>query len=348
VVLHSIPHFDRDGGCDPWFQVRARDFETLAGRLLYDSRGVLPTKHVHPREKTWTQNFQGCAEGLLVSGDVELRFFDAHAFSESELMCSMWFNTAFLKDAPRELCGRTQRLTLDDCKDQGLPLGSLSVTFFKSELDLAFDDKKHAKFDADFYLKILCVEHKAGDASGRPRMGSRQDSDPEAPTGIRTRRRSLFDMDESSKAVAPPLGLQKDREAFQIHLAECAQAGEQPCASFEDFLLNPSSHVKAHLAKRRASVTSSAPNASRDGLARGSGVDTAQGEGSGKQNSADSGTPTLAPSGFLARLRNSATSPSSARNSFASNASPQNAAASDRSASKLSSSTPHQSDLRSV
>lgn len=112
VRLIGIPHFDRDGGCNPFFTVfvkEEKDHENLEVYRSQDHYGK-PT-HLKPEEKTWQQDLP---EGQRVAGDVQIVFYDA-GYLFQEKMCSMWMHTWFIKKPPPDMGGMSRQLGNEVC-----------------------------------------------------------------------------------------------------------------------------------------------------------------------------------------------------------------------------------------
>jgi phosphatidylinositol-3,4,5-trisphosphate 3-phosphatase/dual-specificity protein phosphatase PTEN len=118
--METTPHFDRDGGCDPWYTVSTHE------GAIYNSSDEGPPKHYVKQDVITFFPKQR----IVVQGDVLVSFFDQD-FLSNDKMFHFWINTAFIR---RE---EGNRLTLvkseidKACKDKG----KLFDAFFKVEIE---------------------------------------------------------------------------------------------------------------------------------------------------------------------------------------------------------------------
>jgi phosphatidylinositol-3,4,5-trisphosphate 3-phosphatase/dual-specificity protein phosphatase PTEN len=137
VTLSSVPHFDPDGGCDPYLLVMKRKdghmhvpCGTKEGNYkdqmvtVYDSREGHPVKHIAGK----ITNFQ-IPLMRHFEGELNIVLFDHDQTSRDDKMCSFWIHTGFLP-----------------------PTGKYSMK--KYEIDDAVKDKKNELFDQDFTISV--------------------------------------------------------------------------------------------------------------------------------------------------------------------------------------------------
>jgi len=122
--LVTIPRFDPDGGCDPYFIVYLMD-----GSKHYDYRDhVTSIPHSQKNDEDAVLNCE-----VPLRGNIKFVFFDKDEYSMDDEMFHFWINTEFLSS-------------------NGV------TTLHKLEIDDAHKDKKHKKFKEGF-----CVEIKVED-----------------------------------------------------------------------------------------------------------------------------------------------------------------------------------------
>jgi phosphatidylinositol-3,4,5-trisphosphate 3-phosphatase/dual-specificity protein phosphatase PTEN len=123
VEMSSVPRFDSDKGCDPYFIAKLSD-----GRQIYSSKDVFKPQHFTPNKKNPAIEIK-LQQFPLVKGDVCLTIFDKDALSSDEKMAYFWINTVFI---PRD--GR--------------------LTLARTEIEKAHKDKKFKHFDKDWTLTL--------------------------------------------------------------------------------------------------------------------------------------------------------------------------------------------------
>lgn len=124
MTMNSIPHFDADGGSDPYVMVNKTNKE-----ILYDSRKIVPPAHYTPRKKRHTEVELEVKSMPILVGDVKFLLIDQDSIGKDDLMGSFWINTAFL---PKE--------------------GVLELS--RKEVDKAHKDKKNKHFDKGWKIKV--------------------------------------------------------------------------------------------------------------------------------------------------------------------------------------------------
>lgn len=137
IILHGNPHFDLDGGCDPYVIVETRKANhghvamgTAEGSVRNPMEVVWDTREVKgPAHFIGAQEIDVAVNVTLTPGDYRFTVFDADSLSKDDKMFSFWFNTAFL---PPEEALHIGKLMLDD----------------------AVKDKKNELFDADFAITM--------------------------------------------------------------------------------------------------------------------------------------------------------------------------------------------------
>jgi phosphatidylinositol-3,4,5-trisphosphate 3-phosphatase/dual-specificity protein phosphatase PTEN len=120
LEMNSVPHFDPDGGCDPYIKVK-----DVRGNVLYDSRKVENPRHYLPRNAPIVLKFNN----VEVAGDVKFELIDQDPFVKDDKMCSFYLNTTFLP-----------------------AIGKLTLKQF--EIDGAVKDKKNKYFDEGFQIRL--------------------------------------------------------------------------------------------------------------------------------------------------------------------------------------------------
>ena len=121
VHVHTVPHFDLDGGCDLYLVVK----QLAEPRKRSTIDLGLPTQHIRPSHSSeiWLE-FQ---QPLELVGDVKLELWDAD-FSGSEKCCAVWVNVGLESDL---------------------------IVLPRAEIDGAVKDKKNKHFDADMRIEFL-------------------------------------------------------------------------------------------------------------------------------------------------------------------------------------------------
>lgn len=126
LTLHSTPHFDRDGGCDPYFIIFGRDGQDPRKlEQLYDSRSEGPPKHFVNAVEIPLR----LSKPVKISADVKFCFFDQDTLVDDP-MFHFWLHTAFF------------------------PADSSVVRLEKKHLDAAVKDKANEEFDAEFAVSL--------------------------------------------------------------------------------------------------------------------------------------------------------------------------------------------------
>jgi hypothetical protein len=119
IVLHTCPHMDPDGGCDPWFTIEQN------GEFIYNSKDSIGVSNFSAEE----QSFEMDLGRVALMGDIRIVFYDNDLVPpRDELMCFTWFHTGFV--------GRTH------------------VTIPKAEVDMACSDRKNKVFDENFAISL--------------------------------------------------------------------------------------------------------------------------------------------------------------------------------------------------
>jgi phosphatidylinositol-3,4,5-trisphosphate 3-phosphatase/dual-specificity protein phosphatase PTEN len=139
IVLHSIPHFDPDGGCKPYVVVQAtlgksiEESPTKCSIEYYkkwDSRKSMKLMHYSPKKSTDIE----LDINQEISGNIKFTFYDSKMLKKDIKMFAFWIHTAFLD------------------QDAGV------LHLEKNQLDGAIKDKEDRLFDSsfsiDFYYKI--------------------------------------------------------------------------------------------------------------------------------------------------------------------------------------------------
>lgn len=167
VVLETVPHFDDDGGCDPWFSVEVPHVEgpqlsetlprymierTTRMQTIFDwkERG-LQIRHYTPKTTQTITLEPDQAIGL--NGTFKMSFFDRDK-SADEPMFDCWLHTGFIVD---ELTREMNKGTMTH-----------EVHLNKVHLDKANKDKKDVKFDEGFHAKLFFTSEPYDDPSKPP------------------------------------------------------------------------------------------------------------------------------------------------------------------------------------
>jgi phosphatidylinositol-3,4,5-trisphosphate 3-phosphatase/dual-specificity protein phosphatase PTEN len=112
--LITVPNFDVEGGCDPFFTVEITNSGLHRSRV-YDYRNYR-RKLAHYKPKHRYAVFDVAAHNLLVRDNVRLAFLDHDMGSADDKMFEVWFHTAFVES--NYLC--FERVVLDRaCKVRG-------------------------------------------------------------------------------------------------------------------------------------------------------------------------------------------------------------------------------------
>lgn len=123
IDMLSIPHFDRDGGCNPFVNVYIKSEEDSECFSVYDSTERHgKTEHVKPSQKRWSHMIP--KDGQRIWGDVRFVVSNADTFFTPKSMFSMWIHTQFVTHPPPEMCGKSRLLSLEECMSENLPEGT--------------------------------------------------------------------------------------------------------------------------------------------------------------------------------------------------------------------------------
>eukprot|EP01012_Entosiphon_sulcatum_P067499 TRINITY_DN9723_c0_g1_i1.p1 TRINITY_DN9723_c0_g1~~TRINITY_DN9723_c0_g1_i1.p1 ORF type:complete len:605 (+),score=97.54 TRINITY_DN9723_c0_g1_i1:2083-3897(+) len=107
ITLITTPHFDRDGGCDPYYYVYSHQGKK------YCSKDDEYPKHYINRE----QIVLIPRKPVILHGDIKFCFFDHDKVGSDDAMFHFWLNTAFV---PADNTVRLPKLQIDRaCKDKG-------------------------------------------------------------------------------------------------------------------------------------------------------------------------------------------------------------------------------------
>eukprot|EP01012_Entosiphon_sulcatum_P068717 TRINITY_DN9906_c0_g1_i2.p1 TRINITY_DN9906_c0_g1~~TRINITY_DN9906_c0_g1_i2.p1 ORF type:complete len:794 (-),score=145.10 TRINITY_DN9906_c0_g1_i2:106-2433(-) len=121
VTLYTTPHFDRDGGSDPYFHLSSPAFAKFFSSKTEDHVPPhycnAPTIRIVPHKE------------VRLTGDVKFCFFDHDTVGSDEPMFHFWINIGFIPQ-------------------------SNTVKLKKPELDRACKDKNNKEFDAEFAVEL--------------------------------------------------------------------------------------------------------------------------------------------------------------------------------------------------
>jgi phosphatidylinositol-3,4,5-trisphosphate 3-phosphatase/dual-specificity protein phosphatase PTEN len=136
IRLHTVPHFDVGGGCDPYFVIKGPPPHS---KTLYDYKATLQA--LGERVPSCHERGARCCElavpdgdslvaskGCLLQGDFRMQFYDHDDVGGDDKMCHFWLHTSFI------------------------PLDTKRIVLTKSQVDKALKDKKCSKFDKDFAI----------------------------------------------------------------------------------------------------------------------------------------------------------------------------------------------------
>eukprot|EP00993_Chasmostoma_nieuportense_P000986 NODE_1905_length_1339_cov_33.605611_g1810_i0.p1 GENE.NODE_1905_length_1339_cov_33.605611_g1810_i0~~NODE_1905_length_1339_cov_33.605611_g1810_i0.p1 ORF type:complete len:411 (-),score=103.41 NODE_1905_length_1339_cov_33.605611_g1810_i0:107-1222(-) len=126
ITLITTPHFDRDGGCDPFFIISQTKSKCANMRILYDFRSTGCVRHYLQAPHIILR----LTPPLELQGDLKFEFYDQSSGKKDQPMFHFWVNTQFLQQNPE-------------------------TTLPKCELDRAFKDKRSEDFDSGF----ACILH---------------------------------------------------------------------------------------------------------------------------------------------------------------------------------------------
>ena len=151
IHVHTVPHFDPDGGSDLYFEVKQRTEPKHRSARDY---GIVPH---HKRGLKNPEIWFELSPPMQLTGDVKLVFYDKDMAS-SEKVCCCWLNVG-LEPGKQMLCPCTFVpsptvphicVVLIACI-----LAADLVVISKDEMDGAVKDKHFKHFDADFRAEIL-------------------------------------------------------------------------------------------------------------------------------------------------------------------------------------------------
>ncbi len=93
IRMHTCPHVDSDGGCDPWITIEqgvTRVFSSLSNVDKF------------PIRKKKDQDFYDFQVDLDVAGDVRVILYDRDRMPpRDQMVCFLWFHTGFISEIPR-------------------------------------------------------------------------------------------------------------------------------------------------------------------------------------------------------------------------------------------------------
>lgn len=135
IRLHTVPHFDGDGGSDPYFFIFRED-----GARIYDSRDT----HVQHYLPSKTKDIVLTVPKVSIKGATKFVFYDQDQYSADDEMFGFWIDTSFLE---ADIVEKNE-------------LGGGLVRLSKFELDRACKDKKHQLFDEDFFIEVSLSQVK--------------------------------------------------------------------------------------------------------------------------------------------------------------------------------------------
>ena len=122
IDLLAIPHFERDGGCNPFVNVYIKSEEDSECFSVYDSTERCgKAEHIKPSQKRWSHTIP--KDGQRIWGDVRFVVSNADSFFAPKSMFSMWIHTQFVTKPPPEMCGKSRLLSQEECEGQNLPEG---------------------------------------------------------------------------------------------------------------------------------------------------------------------------------------------------------------------------------
>mmetsp|Transcript_44202 Transcript_44202/g.71022 ORF Transcript_44202/g.71022 Transcript_44202/m.71022 type:complete len:1122 (+) Transcript_44202:108-3473(+) len=102
VRMYTTPNFDRNGGCNPYFEVRRYDEETGEIVEIYDSQ-----MH-HEVKKVRQEPFIDIPCRVELKGDMKIRVRDKDHFGKDDSMLWLWLNAAFCPKNGRILLPKDQ------------------------------------------------------------------------------------------------------------------------------------------------------------------------------------------------------------------------------------------------
>lgn len=123
IRMCTVPHFDSDGGCDPYFTV-----QDATGHVHYDSRTGRQIQHVSYQKHAESQEIEIQMDPHIFRGTLKFTFYDQDEYSFDDKMFQLWINTDFLHGS---------QLSMD-----------------KMDIDSACKDKKHKEFDERFSVHL--------------------------------------------------------------------------------------------------------------------------------------------------------------------------------------------------
>eukprot|EP00961_Rhodomonas_salina_P270473 3654340-Rhodomonas_salina.1 len=150
--LNTVPHFDRDGGCDPLLSVAVKSESDYEEYDLFRSRDHYETRHCKPSDRQVDLEIGSGGDGIRVAGDVHFvvtnvsqGFMGQNFGGKPGKVCHLWVHTCFMQQPPPDMAGTARQLSGDECSSERLPAGTWCLTMAKSEIDQAAQDSKNAK-----------------------------------------------------------------------------------------------------------------------------------------------------------------------------------------------------------
>jgi hypothetical protein len=164
--MHTVPHFNKDGGCDPSLTVEVKSELDHESNVIFTSGDVSGgrtsrerlTREFSSREGVLASPSADIMDvsvevapglGTRVAGDICMTMMDGR----SKAMFFFWVHSALMTEPPPEMGGRARTLSAEECAAEGLPPTSWSLLLSKHEIDRAAKDARCAHFDPDFQAR---------------------------------------------------------------------------------------------------------------------------------------------------------------------------------------------------
>lgn len=159
IRMITVPNFDPSitgGGCDPYCVIKV--LLPTSNSHVYKSRSIFNQSKAEPKVKKYyphekVVDLELTSHNIFVRGDVNIVLWDQDKYSDDDVMCNIWINTAFVERN--------------------------YLVFDKSAIDRANKDKFHRAFDADFKVEVFL--HKVNDDDFVLHQDGEHDDQDDAP-----------------------------------------------------------------------------------------------------------------------------------------------------------------------
>ena len=216
IRMHTCPHVDSDGGCDPWITIEQ------GGTRVFSS---LSNVDKFPIRMKKDQDFYDFQVDLDVAGDVRVILYDRDRMPpRDQMVCFLWFHTGFISETV--------------------------TTFEKDSIDMAWSDKKCKVFENGFKLQFVFADvpnelHASGKSSifaGQMNQGYESGAWRKMPTpNQRTIERTAKYCGGGALSCSTTL-----RETFTVRIDDDGSEGRDSADDSDNLCIAPGPPVEHH------------------------------------------------------------------------------------------------------